>query len=127
MDMLNIHGNSMDLLLLLAFYNIVTTSPTPPAAAALIIIHHIIALASDPLACFITSLSLGLLDLNLIFCSMITLSSHCHCRDIWTVRGAILICSPVTSNRTLGLRLDIRTSTFRASSLLISAVTMDWN
>ena len=79
MDMLNIHGISMDLLLLLALYNIFTTSPTPPAAAALIIIHHIIALASDSLAYFITSLSLGLLGLNLIFCSMITLGSHCHC------------------------------------------------
>ena len=44
-----------------------TTSPTPPAATALIIIHHIIALASDSLTCFITSLSLDLLGLNLIF------------------------------------------------------------
>ena len=47
-----------------------TTSPTPPAAATLIIIHHIIALASDSLACFITSLLLGILGLNLIFCSI---------------------------------------------------------
>ena len=60
-----------------------TTSPTPPAAAALIIIiHYIIALVSGPLACVITSLSLDLLDLNLIMCSMATLGSHCHCRDI---------------------------------------------
>ena len=61
-----------------------TASPTAPAAesAALIIIHHIIALASDPLACFITLLSLGLLGLNLMFCSMTTLSCYCDYRDI---------------------------------------------
>ena len=104
-----------------------TTSPTLPAAATLIIIHHIIVRAGDPLTCFITSLSLDLLCLNSISCSMITLGPYNHCRDIWIVRGAILICSPVTSNRIIDLRLDTRTPTCRAPSLLISMVTMDWN
>ena len=59
-----------------------TTSPALPAATTLIIIYYIIALAGDPLADLITSLSLNLLYLSLISYSIITLSPYNYCRDI---------------------------------------------
>ena len=62
--------------------NLSIISSTLSTAAILIIIYHIIALADDLLICFITSLSLGLLDLNLISYSIATLGSYNHCRDI---------------------------------------------
>ena len=59
-----------------------TTSPILPTTTTLIIIYYIIALTSDLLTYFTTSLSLNLLYLNLIYYSIITLNSYNYYRDI---------------------------------------------
>ena len=101
-----------------------TISLTMPVAATLTI-HQIIALASNPLACFLTSLSLRLLGLALISRSMATLGSHGHWRDIRAVR-VTLTCSPMASNKALSIRLSTRTPKCRTPSLLILTFTIDW-
>ena len=79
MDMLNIHEYSMNATTSSTLF---TTSPIPSTTIILIIIHYNIVLADDLLIYFITSLSLDLLYLNLISCSIVTLSSYNYCRDI---------------------------------------------
>lgn len=111
-------------LLLLLF----ATFPNTPSTARFFIIDQIIALAGDPFPSPITSLSLGLLlFLVLIACSMTPLGPYSHGWDIWTIGSLILINSTMTRDGTLRLRLDTRISTCGISSLLVSAVAMDWN
>ena len=78
MNVLNIHGYVEYSWIFNGFAttssNLSMTSPTLSTIAILIIIHYIIALAGDLLIYFITSLSLDLLNLNLISYSIITLS-----------------------------------------------------
>ena len=115
----------MNLLVAITSSTLSTISSTLSTTTILIIIYYIIILANDLLIDLITSLSLNLLYLNLIFYSIITLSSYNYYRDITIIRDTILIYFLVINNRTLNLRLDIRISTYKALSLLISIVIIN--
>ena len=123
----NVRYPSMDLPshLLPTYAIILPATSLGSLPAATHIADHINALASNPMACFITSLSFSLI--GLVSCPMPALSPNSHCRDIRTVRSVILIGPPVACNGAFRLRLDTSTSTHRVPCLRIPAVRMDWN